>query len=217
MKHETALGAAFKRANAETSYMQVYAEAAKLLRAAGAPDKRDAAPAVLNDFLATITADKDRLRGCALGFLQFVAMDMKGGDAGHSDVDAHGMGASAPPPDRDGTDHSGYAVQASTVRPAREPSTSQKQAAGSVRRLMAESVLQTFKVRDGRAIAKVWRSEISDMIGENWRENAILGRVRDIKPPNGANDGRIGDYVTDVQMKRIMAEVDRSFPGRNAA
>jgi hypothetical protein len=208
MRHETAIAAAFKRADASTSHMQAYSLAAKLLRAAGG--KHDAVPLALKKFLDAISADEDLLRGCALGFLQFVAGDMKGGATGQSSFDTQARGASAPPPDRDGTSHSGYAAQASTARPVREPSTSQKEAAGSVRRLMAESVLQTFKVRDGRAIAKVWRSEISDMIGTNWRENAILDRVRNIKPPDGANDARIGDYVTDAQMRRIMTEVDRA-------
>jgi hypothetical protein len=73
---------------------------------------------------------------------------------------------------------------------------------------MADSILQTFKVRDGRAIAKVWRSEISGLIGDNYRESNILIELAKIPLPNGLNDMRVGDYVTDVHLKRIIAKVD---------
>jgi hypothetical protein len=76
--------------------------------------------------------------------------------------------------------------------------------------MIAEGVLASMKVRDGRAIGRVYRSEISGMIGENWRENAILDRLRMIPLPRGKNDARVDEYVTEVQMKRIVAEVDRA-------
>lgn len=206
MRHETAMGAAFKKADATVSHMQAYTLAAKMLRDAGG-ERAAAAPLALKKFLAALTADEDLLRGCALGFLQFVAMDMKGDVTGQVPSATRYEVASAPPPDRDGSRHPTDARP--TSAPAREPSTSQKQAAGTIRRLMAESVLTSMRVRDGRAIGRIYRSEIPDMIGENWRENAILDRVRKIPLPDGKNDARIGDYVTDVQMKRILAEVDQ--------
>jgi hypothetical protein len=173
--------------------MAAYTLATKLLRKVG--NRHDAAPAALKDFLAAIEADDDLMRGCALGFLQFVAQDMKGGAIGHADPDTH---------------HT-------VVPPVREPSLEQKRAAGLARLKMSESILQSFKVRDGRAIAKVWRSEISGMIGANWRENAILDRIRNIKMPDGKNDMRVGDYITDVQMRRIVDDVDGSLDALNAA
>jgi hypothetical protein len=185
--------------------MEAYTLAAKLLRAAGG--RHDAAPKVLKEFLDAIYADDDLLRGCALGFLQFVVQDMKGGGVGHSGADIRSTYASAPP--SDGSDQSTFDIHRSGVAPVREPSSEQKRAAGLARLQMSESVLQSFKVRDGRAIAKVWRSEISNMIGINWRENAILDRLRNIEIPEGKNDARIGSYVSEVQLKRIIAEVDR--------
>jgi hypothetical protein len=207
MKHETAIAAAFKKADATTSHMQAYTLAAKLLRGAGG--KFDAAPLVLKKFLDAIAADENLMRGCALGFLQFVAGDMKGGAAGHSLVDTHTSSASAPPA-RDGSDHSLRDTHTGFVAPVREPSTTQKQAAAAIKRLMAESVLTSMRIRDGRAIGKVYRSELSNLIGENWRETAIFDRVRKIPIPDGRNDARIDEYVSDVQLKRIVAEVDRA-------
>jgi hypothetical protein len=195
--------------------MAAYTLATRLLRKVG--NRHDAAPAALKDFLAAIEADDDLMRGCALGFLQFVAQDMKGGAIGQACTDTLRPNADAPLPGRDGADHTGYDAQASIVRPAREPSLEQKRAAGLARLKMSESILQSFKVRDGRAIAKVWRSEISGMIGANWRENAILDRIRNIKMPDGKNDMRVGDYITDVQMRRIVDDVDGSLDALNAA
>jgi hypothetical protein len=209
------MSAAFKRADAATSHMEAYTLAAKLLRAAGG--RHDAAPKALKEFLDAILEDVDLLRGCALGFLQFVVQDMKGGATGLSSIDTQPPHASTPPPDRDGSDQSTSDIHRSGVAPVREPSTEQKRAAGLARLQMSESVLQSFKVRDGRAIAKVWRSEISGMIGENWRENAILDRLRNIKLPDGKNDMRVGDYITDVQMLRIINDVDGSLDALSAA
>jgi hypothetical protein len=209
------MAAGFKKANAATSHMQAYTLATKLLRAVGG--RHDAAPVALKEFLAAIEKDGDLMRGCALGFLQFVARDMKGNATGHNGSDAHTIGASAPPPDRDGADRSSSDAHTGYVRPVREPSHSQKQALGLSRLKSAESVLQSFKVRDGRAIAKVWRSEISDMIGQNYRESMIFDRLRNIKLPDGKNDARIGDYVKDVELKRIIAEVDAKLAQANAA
>ena len=210
MRHDIAMAATTKKAApASASHMQAYVLATKLLRKAGS--KHDAAPAALNDFLAAIEADEDLMRGCALGFLQFVARDMKGGDAGRDSPDTLSIGASAPPPDRDGADQVMSDTQIVGVRPVREPSSSQKQAAAAIRRDMAESALTSMRIRDGRAIGKVWRSEISDLIGENWRENAILDRLRKIPLPRGANDARLDEYVSDGHLRRIIAEVDGSL------
>jgi hypothetical protein len=212
MRHETALAAGLKKA---VSHMAAYTLATKLLRKVGG--RHNAAPAALKEFLDAIEADADLMRGCALGFLQFVALDMKGGGVGHHGSDTHTIGANAPPPDRDGRGHNGTDAHPPSAPPVREPSTSQKQAMGLARLKMSESVLQSFKVRDGRAIAKVWRSELSDMIGQNYRESMIFDRLGSIKMPDGKNDARVGDYVTDVQMKRIIAEVDAKLAQANAA
>ena len=225
MQHDTAMAAALKQAAPEmTENSELYNVAIDLLRSTnGNPALATAA------FVSKVFA-MNLIYPLARAYLEERAADMKnGGVSGHCLRDTQATIASASPTPRDDSGHSVRDTQSAVagsshpvrereaitvltptkgVPPVREPSAVQKSAAGSMRLKMAENVLQSFKVRDGRAIGKIWRSEISDMIGVNWRENAILDKVRNLPLPKGANDARVDEYVSEGQLSKIIAEVD---------
>jgi hypothetical protein len=85
--------------------------------------------------------------------------------------------------------------------PAREPSADQRRAAAAVRNVVAITVLDTFKIRDGRAIGDVRMGEVERLRAANAIEAAIFRQIQ--KHAVTGSDARIRDVIKPEEFQRM--------------
>jgi len=93
--------------------------------------------------------------------------------------------------------------------PAREPSAADRAAAGKAALAAAVTIMDTTRVRDGRAIGDVAMGELPRLIGANRTEAALLELVR-TRYANASPFARVREVikVDDLQrMKQQAAEI----------
>lgn len=95
---------------------------------------------------------------------------------------------------------------ASPTRPASVPGRDLT-IQGEVARQVAQSVLDSFKVRDGRSIGDVRFGELDSLAFTNEMEAAL---VRQIKlHARASHDSKVRDVVKDREMKQFIANAER--------
>lgn len=96
----------------------------------------------------------------------------------------------------------------STANPAHEPSAAQKNAAAALKLRMAKSVLDTFKVRDGRAIRIVHFRELPALKTENAIEDSVASQLQ-ARYANVDPGAQIGDVVKAKELEAIIAKAKK--------
>jgi hypothetical protein len=89
------------------------------------------------------------------------------------------------------------------VPPAREPSAAAKRAMVEVRKAISVSIMDTFKVRDGRSIGEVRFGELEAMRGESARD-AFLFRQLQKHAANADPSARVRDVVKVETLQRML-------------
>lgn len=102
---------------------------------------------------------------------------------------------------RDGHDKLAQSGRYTNAAPAREPSAGQRAAAANVRNVVSITVLDTFKIRDGRAIGDVRFGEVERLRAASAMEAAIFERIQQHAVAN--SDAKIRDVITPKQFQRI--------------
>lgn len=118
--------------------------------------------------------------------------------AGHKSRDAQTTSASEE--DRGGTDHPATGTQGPSVRPVREPSKIQNAASAKVMREI--TVLDTYKVKDGRAIGDVRFGEIERLRAESAQDALLLRQIQRYAANASPND-RVRDVVKLADFQRM--------------
>jgi hypothetical protein len=226
MQHETALSAAHTK-QADTRPSELSALASKLLNSYAVLSAR-----VVEKFVDEVI-DKELIYPLAEAYLKARQADMRnGGGAGLGRSETHTGFASPSPTERDGRgpasigtqpgnaapsrsnrDGRGQthdATQALVAPPVREPSPLQKSAAGSMRLKMAETVLDTFRVRDGRAIGHVYFREIPALTAENAIEASVLRQVQSCAA-NIDPSAQVGDVVKAKDLEAMIAKAKKDM------
>lgn len=99
---------------------------------------------------------------------------------------------------------------AERARPVREPSPADRAAANTVAKVVALTVLDTFRVRDGRSIGDVRYGELGRLMTTNAREAAVIKLILD--HGNAPHDARVRDIIKikdfQVMIQRAAEVVD---------
>jgi hypothetical protein len=209
MRHETAIAAALKRAGGKSAEAELYSLAAQLLHKAGG--EPDTAPQLaLAKFCKALGEDESLLRECALAYLRRVVSDMKRlpelDGRGHRPVDAHE--ADAAPSGRNGRGHTAVATQVESASPAREPSPQQKAADRAAQAIISKAVLDTFVVRDGRAIRKVRIAELPDLRTANLKEAFVVQQLWRRYGNAADMNATVGEVVKETDMVAIIRKAE---------
>ena len=87
--------------------------------------------------------------------------------------------------------------------PVREPTSRQRGVAGELSKVLAVTVLDTFKIRDGRPIGNVRIGEVERLRAANVMEASIFRQIQ--HHVAGYTDGttKIRDLITDKDFQRI--------------
>jgi hypothetical protein len=93
---------------------------------------------------------------------------------GHVAFDSHNSNASS---QRDGAGQHNVGTRIMDARAAREPSEADKKAAGRTRNVIAITVFDSFKVRDGRSIGQVSFGELERLRYSNAHEAAVVRQI----------------------------------------
>lgn len=105
------------------------------------------------------------------------------------------------------TGREGGAIRSVHARPS-EPSEARKKAAFDLRLKLAKTVLDTFKVPDGRPIGKVMFFELPGLRRRSLRDAYIYEALMQFVA-NPSSNARIEDAVKPVQFEHIMQEAER--------
>lgn len=231
MNMMTAIGAAFRRAGYDTGSQRLYAEATKALNgntkapwAAIDPFQQ----AIENDpeiLAALVKWDRPAFEKMCLDFLRFAAGDMSGGEAV-----AAGRGApDAPRRPAGGQTPSDGAEPSSEVRagggrtphddrphgaPARANSPSLAKAPRGAKAISAvqgvmKTALDSFTIRDGRAIGDVRIVEIPLLAEQNEREAFVFLEIKkrvDAFAKDVDIEWKIRDFIKPDDLKGIIDE-----------
>lgn len=116
----------------------------------------------------------------------------------------------------DGRSHSVSAAtgHSNCAPPIREPSAIQRAAAFAAANMLAKSSLDTFRVRDGRAIGDVRWREIDALIAENSKEAAVLDRIKQHYQVVDQNV-KVREVIKPSLLDQIISDVEKEI--RNAA
>jgi hypothetical protein len=79
----------------------------------------------------------------------------------------------------------------------------------AVQATMAKSLLDTFRVRDGRVIGNLMLRDLPDLVASNRKEAAILERVRN-HSANGAPHQLVREIISDESLKRFISEAEEN-------
>lgn len=115
-----------------------------------------------------------------------------------------GQSSYASPGSRDGSDQVRHASdgQKSALPPSREPSPQQRRAAADVRNVVSLTVLDTFKIRDGRAIGDVRFGEIKRLRTANAAEASIFQQIEE-RYAHAEHDSKLRDLLTVKIFQRM--------------
>lgn len=116
----------------------------------------------------------------------------------------HRGSASSPDRDRGDLKRVVQSDHLKNVTPVREPSAGQRSAAASVRNVVSITILDTFKVRDGRAIGDVRMGEVERLRAANVMEAAIFELIQQHAVAN--SDAKIRDVITPKQFQRMQQQ-----------
>lgn len=121
------------------------------------------------------------------------------------DRTGHRTRVRAPHPDRDGghTSNAGSNAGQSRAAPAREPTVADRAAMLRTRTRIAVTVLDSFRVRDGRPIGDVTFGELAALRGANLME-ASLCRLIERHIANPAPDTKIRDAINADTLQRMI-------------
>lgn len=87
--------------------------------------------------------------------------------------------------------------------PAREPSSADRKAAAVVALSAARTVLDGFKIRDGRSIGDVTWKEVATLRATNAREASVLGQIQK-RVAHADGDARVRDLIGADELARIV-------------
>lgn len=222
MRYETAMGEKLRQAAPDmVEASDLYSIAMDLLRGTNGNPGRATAAFVSKVFAFNL------IYPLARAYLEECAADMKGGDAGQNHGDTQHAPASAPPHQRDGSGRSSTVTQErsaapshpiaggrghtigethyGSVPPVREPTPLQKTASFAAFVDSAKTVLDTFTVRDGRAIGNIYWRELAALQAENAIEAAVISGVRR-SVANASPDARVRDVVKAKDLEDMIAK-----------
>lgn len=119
--------------------------------------------------------------------------------------------ASSLSPHRDGRGHSSHADRGrpTEAAPVREPSYAQRRASREVGKVIALTILDTHRIRDGRAIGDVRYGEIETLRTANAMEASIFRQIQK-RIGYAEQDAKLRDLITAEElnaMKQKAAEV----------
>lgn len=230
----TAMGDALKTAGVPVERAQLYTAATECIAASGgnafvALDDFVAEITTPANLLVELIG-KEGIRSAALGYLRSVKADMDGkpGAGGQLDHDAQGLSApvtrrpngggaadaaavpeedmpSSSPAIADGTGHDVRDAQHSVARPVREPTRLEREAAGRMRTIVATTVLDSFRVRDGRSIGDVKWREIERLRRDNTQEAAVL-RLIQRKVAHADPNAKVRELITPDELARMVQQ-----------
>jgi hypothetical protein len=89
--------------------------------------------------------------------------------------------------------------------PAREPSAAHIAALGRAKLRLAETVLDTFKVR-GKAIGDIRHREMLALIAEGTTETEVLRKISQTAGANVDPDERVRDFAKPAQVEAAIRE-----------
>jgi hypothetical protein len=226
MQPNTAMASAMKAAGMKTGHSALYVMAVDALK------KRGRNPVfALEEFVAALTDGAEAVvelmgghgavRSAALGYLQSRAAEMNGA-GGRSRLDdltgnapsakttagqpkgaALGHHARPSSTNRSGGGRPFIDAQTPHAAPAREPSSADRKAAAVVALSAARTVLDSFKIRDGRSIGDVTWKEVATLRATNAREASVLGQIQK-RVAHADGDARIRDLIGADELARIV-------------
>lgn len=109
---------------------------------------------------------------------------------------------SASPTNGGGTGQIFDEYQSPAAGPVREPSASQRAAAASVANAIAVTVLDTYRVRDGRAIGDVRFGELERLRSANAQEASLIRQIQ--RHAVADHDQRVRDVVKAEELNRMI-------------
>lgn len=122
---------------------------------------------------------------------------------GHVNHDSQQATAHARQPNRGGAGHFAFATRSLNARPAREPSSSQRAAAGSVAKTVALSVFDSFKLPSGDAPARTPFHRLERLLREHEHGVALLRLIKE-QVPNADPYKTPADYLSERQYQRLI-------------
>jgi len=201
----TALAAAFAKAGMNAAEARLRGLAADALK----KHHRNIGRA-LPTFEAAIDDDPDLIRAALLHYLCRVDAEAVAGQTSFDPQRSH-AGDRHPPlanqnsgavAARNGAGHFGQDTPAFAARPVREPSPQERAIAGTAAARLALTILDTFRVRDGRPIGDVRYGELDRLRGLNAMEAAVIRQIQDhAKAPH---DARVRDVVKATDLNRMI-------------
>ncbi len=151
------------------------------------------------------------------GLLPVSSLDGDAGRAMPATMAVAALPASPPNRDEAGRFLNARSGQPVTVRPVREPTELQRKVMGHVGKVLAGFSLETYRVRDGRLLAKVKRGELGTLARTNRNEAMYLEMLRlylDREHPGGDMLAEVGDLIAGGDAVRLF---DRSKEMADAA
>lgn len=206
---QTALAAAMNRAGLNTAKARLYQLAIDALRKhRAAPDRG------FSVFEQSAEDDPDLVREALAEFYQRRDAEMSG--AGLTSSDNHTSRASARhdggqgalenqtinAADANGVSPSRNDSHIKLAHPVREPSAAERSIAARIANTIAVSIMDTFKVRDGRSIGDVRYGELRRMMGANAREAAVIRQILD--HADAPHDVRVRDVIKTEHLQRFV-------------
>jgi hypothetical protein len=149
----------------------------------------------MKTFEASVRNDADALRELLRPYLQN-HFEQNFPRPGHSVRDTHQMLVGR----GNGGGQAFVASQRSSA-PA-EPSPAQRRAAASVAKVVAITVLDTFKVRDGRSIGDVRHGELGRMASTNLREAKVFTQIMEFA--SAPSDAKVRDIISAKELQRMI-------------
>lgn len=199
---ETAMAAAMKAGGMDTEAARLYTLTAEFIRKAGGNRAMiemrlgdalrhdgDLLKALMRPYIAGVERDMKGLPGEAivaapLGQSRIASSRQQNGDAGRTTgAEKANYGLPASPVNRDGKGHSAFASEGHVggARPVREPSVADLSAMREVRRVATSvtlTVMDSWKIRDGRSLGDVTFGELESLRFENAREASIIRQIQ---------------------------------------
>ncbi len=187
--------------------------------ASAALDEHGSPTAALTQFAMQVYANPLLVRALALLYLQERAgqgsgdTPMHGARTGEAagqtvrDTQVAGAGASSFFSGR-GVGHNRHANHTSIARPGPEPSAAYLRAQERIKMRNAQTILDTYKVSDGRAIGNVLFCEIPKLRRHSLREAYILDQLQGYVA-NPTSNHRIRDIIKAADLDALIREADR--------
>jgi hypothetical protein len=111
--------------------------------------------------------------------------------------------------------HPSGGTQTGYAGTGREPTLADRLAAIRNGRILAISVLDTFKIRDGRAIGDVRFGEVERLRAANAMEASIFEQIKSFA--QAPHDARIRDVIKPKQFQRIQRRAEEAAEARHDA